>query len=139
MMGAHPKDSDSERTVLSSCNSHLWRCLWYVFFEALVFRRSGLVLFIDALAATERARVSTLGKPLKIWSVFLRLSTMPISTYVINALLMEQVTTLRQASSCLLDLKVAQADQATVSSLQIHPLGVIFAFSLSSHYCHETF
>jgi hypothetical protein len=122
--------------VLHGCD--LWYCLWYGFFETFVFRRHGLVFFVDALAATERARVSTLGKPLNILSVSLPIPIVSISTYVINALLMEQVTTLRQASSCLLYLKVAQTDQATVSSLQVHPVRVVFALCLSSHDRHET-
>jgi hypothetical protein len=109
-----------------------------VFFKALVFRRGSFVLFVDALAATERARVSTLGKPLVIKSAFTQFSTTTVSTYVVNALLMEQVATLRQASSCLLDLKVAKTNQATVSSLQVHSVRVVFTFGLGSHYRHET-
>ena len=62
--------------ALHGCD--LWCCLWYGFFETFVFRRHSLVFFVDALAATERARISTLGKPLGILSVFLGVLTMPI-------------------------------------------------------------
>ena len=50
---------------------------------------------------------------------------------------MEQVTTFRQASSSLFDLKVAETDQTTMADLEIDPFGIVFALGFSIHYRHD--